>query len=63
MLRVMIVDESTQRAAALAEALRSAGCDVVVQLSTCENLQTRVLEMQPDAPKSRVFRRNSITRY
>ncbi len=44
----MIVDESTERAAALAEALRNAGYGVVAQLSTCENLQTRVLEMQPD---------------
>ncbi len=44
----MIVDESTERAAALTEALRNAGYGVVAQLSTCENLQTRVLEMQPD---------------
>lgn len=44
----MIVDESAQRAAALAEALRSAGYGVVAQLSTCERLQARVLEMQPD---------------
>lgn len=44
----MIVDESTERAAVLAEALRNAGYGVVAQLSTCENLQARVLEIQPD---------------
>ncbi len=44
----MIVDESTERAAMVAEALRNAGYGVVAELSTCENLQARVLETHPD---------------
>lgn len=48
MLRVMIVDEKPERAALLEDALHNTGYEVVARLTANEDLQTRIVESQPD---------------
>lgn len=47
-LRVLLVDEGSERATLLQTALRTAGYTVLVHVDTPENLLTRVLEVEPD---------------
>jgi two-component system, response regulator / RNA-binding antiterminator len=47
-LRVMIIDEKTERAALLEDALRAAGCEVVASMILNADVQSEVNAAQPD---------------